>query len=595
MPLDPKFKLRALPGTGFGLRQKIMIGTITMDNALSPRLDQIIKSAIETFPDPFYHPEWEATLDEVSALKFIHLYFLLQQSVKIPVFEEFKLRAISPNSGSKVSTGIHTYEVALPYWNIHASKTVISWIYDTMRLPESAPDVGGLHRRISSHGLLGLNAYPFVRAGWQKKIHTSQLIGRVIQFGIGAQSRWIHSSITDRTSAIGVKLCKNKNLTNHLLTQLGFPVPKQIVATNLQRAKEASSKLGMPVVIKPLDQDQGRGVCVGLYDDDEVEQAFKTAAAYGPAVIVEECCQGRDYRLIVFQGMLVKVMQRTPLSVAGDGRSSIAELLERKRKVFQKPWISGLKKDDRFAVDNEILRTIRRQGYELDFVPQKNQTVPLRSNANLSTGGSQALIPLDSVHPDNARLAISLTSILRLDCCGIDLLTTDIRQSWLQVGCHIIELNSQPQIGVKYDPDVYGQILQQLLSKPAPSLLLILDAFGSEPSSNLTPDHPIMQQLCVEDASVVIASSTHLWRDSQLIQVSPQTPGATIQAALRDPAARSLVLIMSVADCLAQGLPTHKIDKIFCVTSIPGGAKQVKQLNALRALAAGVPLTLLTP
>jgi cyanophycin synthetase len=591
--------LRPLQGCGYGLRQKVMVGTIQVDPALSSRLDEMMLAAQELCSgSSFYSPAWENPTQCRAVEKVIYIYFLLQQCVKIPVFEEYRLSPEAAHSRCDRAdvSAISSCRLVLPYWTVAASQAVLSWMFAAVTRVQDRPDVGDLLMRIGPMGLYGTNAYPFLRAGWQRGIHTGQLVGRVMQFGLGAQSRWLDSSMTDRTSAIGLRLSKKKNLTNRLLSQFGFPVPKQMVVNDLPQARRAAAQLGMPVVIKPLDQDQGRGVCVGLADDDEIEQAFQSAAAYGPAVIVEECCQGRDYRLTVFQDALVKVMQRTPLSVVGDGRSSIAELLDRKRQEVHRLRGPALNKDDPYAVDSEILRTIRRQGYGLDAVPPEDRIVPLRGKANLSAGGSQALVPLASVHPDNIRLAISLTSLLRLDCCGIDLLIADIRQSWLQVGCHIIELNAQPQIGVDHAPEVYGQILQQLLPDPAPSLSLILDAFGSEPSSCLTSEHPIVQRLCAEGAApVVVASSTHLWRESQLIQVSPQSPGAAIQAALQDPAARSLILIMSVADCLARGLPTHRIDRIVCVISNPGDAAQAAQLDGIRVLAPEVPLSLVTP
>ena len=71
MSLELKCGLRALPGTGFGLRQKIMIGTITMNNELSPLLDQIINAAMEASTKSFYRPESEDTRDAVSTMKFV--------------------------------------------------------------------------------------------------------------------------------------------------------------------------------------------------------------------------------------------------------------------------------------------------------------------------------------------------------------------------------------------------------------------------------------------------------------------------------------------------------------------------------------------
>ena len=446
--------------------------------------------------------------------------------------------------------------------------------------------------RIGPMGLHGTNAYPFLRAGWLRGVHYSEVSGRIIQFGLGTQSRWLDSTLTDRTPTISTLLVRNKQATNQLLARLGFPVPRQVVVTELQQALEAAAQLGMPVVIKPCDQDQGRGVSVGLDGHDEVREAFELASAYGPAVIVEQHCEGVDYRLTVFEGALVKVLKRTPLAVIGDGRSSIEALLRCEQEAAKQRQGPMPRSHDPYAVDGEILRMLRRQGFVgLSDVPSKHQVVPLRQKANLSAGGSQALVPTSCVHPDNVRLAVSLATLLRLDCCGIDLLIPDISRSWLQVGCHVIELNAQPQLGVLHAPELYGEILQQMLSGSSPSVQLILDLSSSDPRPSISLGDPIVQQLHVQGPSpVLVATSTHLWKDQQLIQASTHAQWGMIEAALLDPTARSLILIMSFAECLHLGLPTHRIDKILCIHGDGDPAERRRRLQLIRDLAPDLPL-----
>jgi len=592
--------LRAMPGCGYGLRQKILVGILRLDPSVAPRLERILIAARKISESSFYRPAWDVPSEAEAILKLIYLYFLLQQCVRIPVFEEYRLEALSSGSGAADATDSHSprlvsYRLVLPYWQLHASKVVIAWMRSASAQSQGRPDLGGLVKRIACFGLPGTNAYPFLRAGWQQGIHCSQVAGRVIQFGLGRQSRWMDSSMTDRTSAISASLARRKNETNQLLGRLGLPVPKQIVVSNLQQARQAAVRLGTPVVIKPLDQEQGRGVSVGVVDDAELAEAFEAAAAYGPKLIVEEFCEGLDYRLTVFQDVLVKVMQRAPLSVVGDGRTSIEALLSRSQEEARQQQGLALSVGKAYAVDAEILRTLRHQGYGLDTVPPRQQVVALRRKANLSAGGRQTLVPVASVHPDNVRLAVSLTSLLRLDCCGIDLIIPDIRRSWLQVGCHVIELNAQPQIGVVNAPEVYGEILQQMLTKPAPSVQLILDAASSEPASLITAQHPVVQQLSAACASpVVVATSMQLWRDAQLIHGSKHRPGATIQAALHDAEAQSLILIMTLSECLARGLPTHRIDRIVCLVREATDAGVEAQLHRIRRLAPGFPLSVVS-
>ena len=39
----------------------------------------------------------------------------------------------------------------------------------------------------------------------------------------------------------------------------------------------AAKRIGYPVVVKPLDGNHGRGVCLNLQDEDDVREAFPIA------------------------------------------------------------------------------------------------------------------------------------------------------------------------------------------------------------------------------------------------------------------------------------------------------------------------------
>ena len=84
--------------------------------------------------------------------------------------------------------------------------------------------------------------------------------------------------MTSETSSIAVDIASDKDLTTRLLGAAGLPVPKQeSVRTGGRRPCAAARRIGFPVVVKPLDGNHGRGVCLDLQNDDDVREAFPIA------------------------------------------------------------------------------------------------------------------------------------------------------------------------------------------------------------------------------------------------------------------------------------------------------------------------------
>ena len=55
--------------------------------------------------------------------------------------------------------------------------------------------------------------------------------------------------------------------------------------------------------------------------------AFEKASKYSKRILVEKHAEGADYRLDIFNGELLWVVERIPASVTGDGKSSVAALV----------------------------------------------------------------------------------------------------------------------------------------------------------------------------------------------------------------------------------------------------------------------------
>src|SRR5207245_1009945 len=93
-------------------------------------------------------------------------------------------------------------------------------------------------------------------------------------------------------------------------------------------AVNAVIEIGRPVVVKPLDGNQGKGVTLNLSRPDDVAQAFRIAARYSRRVLVEEFFTGCDYRVLVIGGKIVAAARREPAQVDADGRSTVRQLID---------------------------------------------------------------------------------------------------------------------------------------------------------------------------------------------------------------------------------------------------------------------------
>jgi cyanophycin synthetase len=85
---------------------------------------------------------------------------------------------------------------------------------------------------------------------------------------------------------------------------------------------------GAPVVVKPQDGNQGKGVAVNLSTREQIEAAYAIAEV-SDEVLVERYLPGHDYRLLVVGDKLIAAARRDPPLVIGDGVHSIRQLVER--------------------------------------------------------------------------------------------------------------------------------------------------------------------------------------------------------------------------------------------------------------------------
>ena len=100
----------------------------------------------------------------------------------------------------------------------------------------------------------------------------------LVQLGQGVHQKRIRATMTSATSAIAVDVASDKDLTTRLLGAAGLPVPKQESVRTMEQAVVVAERIGYPVVVKPLDGNHGRGVCLDLQNAEDVREAFPVGA-----------------------------------------------------------------------------------------------------------------------------------------------------------------------------------------------------------------------------------------------------------------------------------------------------------------------------
>ncbi len=278
--------------------------------------------------------------------------------------------------------------------------------------------------------------------------------GSMVQFGWGHRQRRIQAAETGETSAIAESIAQDKELTKKLLHAAGVPVPNGRAVTGAEDAWKAAEEIGGPVVVKPRDGNQGKGVAVNMKTREDVLHAYAAAHAISEDVIVERYITGHDYRILVVGDQMVAAARREPPQVTGDGEHSIAQLIEQVNKDPRRGdgHATSLTK---IRVDDIARAVLAKQGYTIDSVPPKGTLVVLRNNANLSTGGTATDVTED-VHPELAARAVEAAQMVGLDICGVDVVCESVIKPMEEQGGGIVEVNAAPGLRMHLQPS-YGK------------------------------------------------------------------------------------------------------------------------------------------
>lgn len=475
----------------------------------------------------------------------------LQNWVYIPVSGQFVARA-----DGVAKNGVWV-ELILPYWQITATRIAYGYCAQIWNRLSSGEDFGDvdtvrlqLSDKLTPFVASSVNQFALVKGAMDLKLNVIRMPGDVLCLGTGARSRLMNSTLTDRSANLSIGLARDKALTAKLLRMSGLPGTRNRRVTSAEDAIKVAEDYGFPVVVKPADLDRGEGVAAYLRTAAAVRDAFEKARGLTETVLVEAQVAGFTHRLTVVDGKVISVRQRVPGGVTGDGTSTVAQLVEaHKQSEWSRRWIRTRGRVP-VDLDAEALDFLEQENKSGETVLPEGQFQRLRRRDNINAGGSNRDVPLDHVHPDNLDLAVSAARAIRLDIAGIDLITSDIKTSWREVGARICEINGKPQFAARHTPELYHELLSRVVG-PEPHVPAHLILCADEPSVRAglvklveagNPD----QTICVHEG---------LMRDGVLLtDAFPDGYAAAWAAAVRSDVG-GMTCIMSISDVLQFGSP----------------------------------------
>lgn len=442
-------------------------------------------------------------------------------------------------------------------------------------------------RSIALKERLGPSTLAIVKAAQKKNIPYFRVdSGSLVQLGYGSEQKIIEATIAETTSNIAVDIASDKHRTRELLRNASLPVPEGIIISGKEELAAAIGIIGFPLVIKPNDGNQGKGVTLNINNDEAAVLAFDKARLISKRIIVERYYGGNDYRFLIVNYRFVAAAMRTPAMVTGDGISAVRELIE---KVNSDP-LRGFDHENiltKIVIDESSLEMLRYQDLSLDSIPPKGKKILLRQTANLSTGGTAEDVT-DIVHPELIAVAERAARVIGLNICGIDFVADDITRPLKKTKGAIIEVNAAPGIRMHIHPyagkprPVPEAIVEMLFPGKSNGRIPIIAVTGT--NGKTTTTRLIAHIASNAGFNVGYTTTEGIYINHTLIEEGDCTGPDSAEKLLSDKSVNFAVLECARGGMLRSGLAFDRSD-VGVVTNVAEDHIGLRGINSLEEMA----------
>lgn len=418
------------------------------------------------------------------------------------------------------------------------------------------------------HGL-GPSTQHILDAAYDRRIPIVRLNdGNLVQLGHGNQQQRIWTAETSKTSAIAEGIAADKDLCKELLGQCGVPVPEGEMAKSPEHAWDIAQEIGLPVVVKPVDGNWGRGVSLELSKEEDVKNAWPLAyeESYS-GVIVEKFIRGVEHRVLVINYQVAAVSRGEFIYAVGDGKSTLQELCNQQINTDPRRGTSELFPLRPVDVEKNptVKLEVQRQGYDSQTVISEGVKVLIERNSNASEDVT------DLIHPEIARLCCMAARVVGLDVAGIDLVCEHIDQPPKAQSLAVVEVNAGPGLLMHIKPakgqarNVGKPIIESLFPGDANGRIPTISYSGGAEIDGFGPE--LTEILQDQGHKVGLACDQGLLMNGRTIQKTPSANWQSGRNCLINKNLDTLVMQVKASTILSEGLPFDR-SSLAIITSL---------------------------
>lgn len=419
---------------------------------------------------------------------------------------------------------------------------------------------------------LGPSTQNIVDAANTKNIPNDRLNNySLVSLGYGQYYKCIIASSTDQTKLSAEIICKNKDITKFMLNSIGIRCPKGYVVFEEKDLKKYFDIIPKPIVVKPVDGNQGKNVFINITNYEECLRAFNIIISKYKGVIIEELFVGFDYRILIVNYKFVATAKRIPAFVIGNGINTIDELI----KIENSTPDRGNGHSNilsKIEINDDVINYLIEQNLKLTSVIPVNKTIYLYKTANLSTGGISENVT-ELTHPNIINICIRIAQQMELDICGIDIIKNDISTDFTDKQEGIIEVNSSPGLRMHTSPkigksiDVGSYVIDYLFPNNSNGRIPIISITGVNGKTTTTN---LVASIFSEKFRVGKITTYGIYIDNELIELGDCTGYNSTKKILNNKLVQCAILETARGGILKRGIGYNNAD-VAILTNIRNG------------------------